>query len=313
MDFNSRITLWLRHLWVKYRRVILVAFIIWAIIFAINQIVKNKPKTVTLQNTYNPDTAIITDNQASAKTQEKIKSVLENYVSKCNEKNYQEAFDLLTDDCKEFLYDDSVNRFKEYVDKTFANYKIYHYQSFSIVGNYYIYEVSLLDDIGTTGATGDYNKSIEKYTFVKQSDGNFKIATGDFIRKVNLNNKQIEDNNMIVKMLYYYQSYNKIDYVVQIINRTDKYLDIADGTIGSEVTININGEKRNATNLSNAEVLLAPGKSDTYSLIFDKYFDDSKKASQINFNCVRLIENYDSSSLDTSQDAQKYYSFNIDL
>ena len=60
-------------------------------------------------------------------------------------------------------------------------------------------------------------------------------------------------------------------------------------------------------------MVLKPGATDSFSLIFDKYFDDTKKATQINLNCVRILENYDGSSEDTTTSAEKYYSFNIDL
>lgn len=312
MDFKAKITLWLRHFWVKYRRLVFVIFIGWLIIFMINMILKNKKPTGELKNTYNPDTAIITDNSAPSKYQEKIKAVMDEYIRHCNNKEYQQAFDLLTDDCKDYLFDNNIIMFQKYVDNLFKNRKIYNYQSFSNFNSHYIYDVTILDDIGATGTTGNYDAYTEKFTFIRQSDGSFKISTGDFIRKVNVN-KQLEDNNMVVILNCYYQSYNKVSYDITIINRTDKYLDIADGTIGSEITLNVNGDKRNATNLSNAEVVLRPGATDTFSLIFDKYFDDKKDATQINLNCVRLIETYDGNAEDTTTTANQYYSFNFDL
>ena len=312
MDFKAKITLWLRHFWVKYRRVVLVIFLGWLIIFLINTILKNNKPEKTLKNTYNPDVAVITDNSAPTRYQEKIKTAMDEYVKHCNNKEYEEAFALITDDCKEYLFDNNIIMFQKYVDSLFKNRKIYNYQNFSNFESYYIYDVTILDDIGATGSTGDFDTYTEKFTFVKQSDGNFKISTGDFIRKVTVN-KQLEDNNMIVKLNSYYQSYNKVSYDITVINRTDKYLDIADGTMGGEITLNVNGDKRTATNLSNAEVVIRPGASDTFSLIFDKYFDDKKNATQINFNCVRLIENYDGTNADTATTADQYYSFNIGL
>lgn len=312
MDFKSKITLWLRHIWVKYRRLVLVIFIGWLIIFMINMIIKNRRPQVVLKNTYDPDTAVITNDNAPTRYQDKIKAAMDEYIKHCNNKDYNSAFDLLTDDCKDYLYGNSLVRFQNYVDSLFKSKKIYNYQAFSIFNGYYIYDVTILDDIGATGTTGNYDTFTEKYTFSRQNDGSFKISTGDFIRKVSIN-KQLEDENMIVKLDSLYQSYSKIDYELTIINRTDKYVDIADGTMRGEVTLNVNGEKRTAVNLTNAEIALRPGQTESYSLIFDKYFDDSKTATQINFNCVRLLENYDGTSEDTTSQADKYYSFNINL
>ena len=118
---------------------------------------------------------------------------------------------------------------------------------------------------------------------------------------------------MIVKLLQLNQSYNKSEYMLTIINRTDDYIVIADNTVGREVTLNINGDKRTATNLTGGEIVLKPGETETYALIFDKYFDDGKDASEINLNSVRLIDNYGLDMPDTTTGSKKYYSFNIPL
>ena len=270
MDFKSKITLWLRHIWVKYRRLVLVIFIGWLIIFMINMIIKNRRPQVVLKNTYDPDTAVITNDNAPTRYQDKIKAAMDEYIKHCNNKDYNSAFDLLTDDCKDYLYGNSLVRFQNYVDSLFKSKKIYNYQAFSIFNGYYIYDVTILDDIGARGTTGNYDTFTEKYTFSRQNDGSFKISTGDFIRKVSIN-KQLEDENMIVKLDSLYQSYSKIDYELTIINRTDKYVDIADGTMRGEVTLNVNGEKRTAVNLTNAEIALRPGQTESYSLIFDSF------------------------------------------
>lgn len=310
MDFKARISLWARHIWVRYRRVIIIGFVVWFIVFVINQMVKNRPILNVLDNTFNPDFSVITDDEVPSGYQTQIKKVMDDYINYCNNKNYDEAYALLTDDCKSYLYSNRIGEFKTYVDTLFKTPKIYHYQNFSNTDNYYIYDVTIMDDIGATGTTGNYDTHIEKFTFVRQKDGKFKVSTNDFIRTVKLD-KQQEDENIIVKVQSYNQSYNKIEYIVTIINRTDKYLVLADGTLGMEITLNLNGEKRSATNLSNAEVVIQPGQSDVYSLIFDKYFDDNKPPRELNFNSVRLLEKYESYVDDTVSIADKYYSFNF--
>ena len=83
MDFKSKITLWLRHIWVKYRRLVLVIFIGWLIIFMINMIIKNRRPQVVLKNTYDPDTAVITNDNAPTRYQDKIKAAMDEYIKYC--------------------------------------------------------------------------------------------------------------------------------------------------------------------------------------------------------------------------------------
>ena len=52
------------------------------------------------------------------------------------------------------MYNNSVKVFIEYVDSVYTSKKIYHIQNYSNVGNVYIYDVNILDDIMSTGTTG---------------------------------------------------------------------------------------------------------------------------------------------------------------
>ena len=251
MDFKSKITLWLRHIWVKYRRLVLVIFIGWLIIFMINMIIKNRRPQVVLKNTYDPDTAVITNDNAPTRYQDKIKAAMDEYIKHCNNKDYNSAFDLLTDDCKDYLYGNSLVRFQNYVDSLFKSKKIYNYQAFSIFNGYYIYDVTILDDIGATGTTGNYDTFTEKYTFSRQNDGSFKIKSfnnSDFVGdialiKFNKMNKpyMIENINLCMandnyKWLEFYD-YNKKYRLTAMYNENNEiiewYFDIA-RKIGNE-------------------------------------------------------------------------------
>ena len=155
MDFKGRITLWLRHFWVKYRRAVLVGFVVWLIIFIINQMYKANPTMFSLTNTFTPDVAIITDDELPVSYTEQIKKTMDEYIQHCNKKEYQDAFDMLSDDCKSYLYSNSILVFESYVNRLFTTPKIYNYQLFSNFDNYYIYDVTVLEDIGATGTSGN--------------------------------------------------------------------------------------------------------------------------------------------------------------
>ncbi len=312
MNFNARFILTIRKFFKKNGKIIIIGLVIWAIVIIVNNYIKNLPKTISLKNTYTPDIAVITSDSVPSQYENKIKETIKQYFDYCNTKEYQLAYDMLTDDCKTYLYGNDVQYFKNYIDEIFTTNKIYNIQNFSNVKSTYIYDINILDDIGATGTSGDYKIYKEKLSMTKDGD-NFKISNNGYIENDELNLSS-EDNYLKMKVISKDVSYKKEAYNVEIKNKTDSYLIISDNTIGEEVTLNLgNSDKRTASNLTNAEVVLKPGETENFVFIFNKYFDDGNTPTEINLNTVRLLNLYSGESQNTTSDATKVVSFNIAL
>ena len=83
--------------------------------------------------------------------------LIDEYVGYCNEGNYQKAFNMLSEDCREYSYDNSVEKFMRHVLVKMPNQKKYSIQDYSNT-NYngkkiYIYEIKYTDDLLATGGT----------------------------------------------------------------------------------------------------------------------------------------------------------------
>ena len=94
-------------------------------------------------------------------------------------------------------------------------------------------------------------------------------------------------------------------------NKTDKYIVIADNSYETEVELNLGDQKRTATNLQQTNVIIAPNSTVRVTFIFAKYADDGKNPSEVNFNDVRLFENY-KIGMDPEK-ASGMYSFNFKI
>lgn len=316
MTLNSKFTLAIRKFLKKYGKIIFLVLIVWLLIILVNTYLKNRPKELKASNTYSPDKPVIDyGGEVPKKEKESVNETLDNFLTFCKNKDYQSAYDMLTTDCKEFLYDNKLENFQSYVDSIFSTYNNYSYnQNYSNVNGTYIYDVTILNsDILSTGTTGGYNKYKEKVS-VLEENGIKKISNQGYMGNEEVG-IEAEDDYMKVKIISKDSSYDKVGYNVEIINKTDRTIIISDNKAGKEVTLNVGGDIQTATNLMIMTGVIKPGETVGVQYIFDRFYDDTSKDTQLSFNYVRIMQNYDSNmTLDNQeQQAEKLYSFNIDF
>lgn len=307
MNVNAKIMLGIRNFFKKYKRIIIIVAVIWIAIIIINQVLKNRPVEKQLKSTYNPNNPVMDEGETVPnKYIQPVNETIDKFFNYCNKKDYENAYGMISTGCKEYLFENDINNFKDYVNLVFDEFKIYNYQNFSNVNDQYIYNVNILNDIESTGTTDKYDVHTEKWTIAKEGD-EFKIGVQGFIETIKYSNVYQEDNYIKVKLNKKNSGYSMEEYEITITNKTDKYIVLSDESVMNEVMLNLGDEKRNALNLSNNDIYLLPQSSDQFSLIFKKYYDDGNVPSEINFNSVRVFDNIN----DT--EAEKNYSFNFNI
>lgn len=316
MKFSARVLLAVRNFWKEYWKYIVSIAVVWIVVIFINRYLKNNPKQATIVNTYSPDTPVI-DNGGSVpkKDIEKVNKTIEDYFNYCNNKEYKNAYDMLSKDCQDYLYNASVSSFKEYVDSIFKSKKIYNIQNFSNVGNNYIYNIRILDDIMSTGTTGGYETYQEKITLINEN-GNLKISNQGYIGKNIYNNLVGEDDYLKIKVLSKNISYSREEYSIEITNKTNGYILLGNGMSSNEITLNLIDQSRPALDIVNNNIMIGPKETAKYFLLFDKFYDDGKESSELNFNLVRVFAsnvNNEIASEGNTNTASKVYSLNIPL
>lgn len=314
MKFSDRIITAIRHFLQKYWLIIVAVAVIWIGIILLNNYLKNKPKEVTLKNTLTQDTPVINKDATVPRNKvDEVKNIINNFFNYCNDKKYEQAYRLLTDDCKNYMYGGSIDEFQEYVDGIYTKKKIYNIQNYSNVGTTYIYNIRILDDIMSTGTTGGYETYQEKIAVINDN-GEMKISNQGYIGKSTFRNVVGEDEYLKVKVLSKNMSYTREEYMVEIKNKTDGYILVGNGATANEITLNLGDQTRQALDLSNNEVILAPGSSKIYYLLFDKYVDDGKTPTELNLNLIRVYgNNRENADNGKTEDATKAYSMNIPL
>ena len=150
----------------KILKVVFFVIFVFLIIQILNNIAKNEQNRLYEQaqndidsgkkNTIDNSNYLINQKQNVTKSEnEKIKSVMEKFVQYCNEKNIQSAYDLITDECKNQLFD-GIEDFKEkYIDIIYKNERNYSMQAWSKNNNMYTYLITDTENVLETGKKGN--------------------------------------------------------------------------------------------------------------------------------------------------------------
>lgn len=306
----------IRNFFKKYKRVIFIVLIVWLVIIAINFFLGRRSETSVLNTTYNPHEVVLTsDTEVPEKLQTPIEDTIDDYINKCNNKDYSGAFELLTTDCKTHVFGDSLDNFTTYASSVFPNKKRYSIQNYSNFGQAYIYNVKLIDNIIATGLTNQSYAYYEEKFAVKEEDGKIKLNVNDYMGFNDLK-KVAEDDYLKIRVENKEEFYSFEIYSVKITNKTDKKVVLYDGIVGNELSLISGQDERNPINVKDT-ITLEPGETRTFEITFNKYYDESTKASEIAFNKIRIMTEQYTGTEETEEEelskAERTYSITIPI
>lgn len=278
----------------KYKRVFIIIFIVWAIIFFINMILSNRGTDYTPQTTQEVHTSVInSSNSTPTSLQQPIEDIIEEYIGYCNEGNYQKAFNMLSEDCREYAFNNDVYEFMDHVLVKIPTPKVYSIQNYSSVTygdrKMYIYEIKYTDDLLATGLTNsEYRYTQENITFYK-NDNELEMNVGNYIYHTDI--KSISENEYLkIDVIDKIVNYSIETYEVKFTNRSNYTIVIADGEETDEVALVLPNETRNRSELN--DIVLGPNESMTLSFVFPKFVDDGDASQSLAFSSIRVMEKY---------------------
>lgn len=288
----------------KYGKIFLVIFIIWAIIFLINLMLKNKENIPEATTTYEVHTSVIDSTASTPKSmREPIEEQIDEYVGYCNEGNYQKAFNMLSEECRKYGFDNSVYKFMEHVLVKMPTPKKYSIQDYSNIKygktRLYIYEIKYTDDLLATGLTNStYSYTSEKLTFHEGEDG-LEMCAGDYVYYSDI--KSISENeyfkiDVVAKIVNY--SIEKYDVILT--NRSNYIVVVSDGVEADEVVLTLPNETRKRSELS--DIILGPQEDTELNITFPKFVDDGDTARSLLFSSIRVMEKYSGTGEDVTED-----------
>lgn len=235
--------------------------------------------------------SMVSGGKVSDMFQEEYGELLDSFLSNCISGNYEQAYQLLSKECKEELYPALKSFQVDYCDGKFNSEKEYDFQSWiSDVAT--IYQVKIHDNILQSG-NANMNYIEDYYTIVKENGEN-KISISGFVDKKYYNDVQGNYDNIIIKVktISDYMNYEIIKMEVE--NNTDNpiMLDSKERTDGIYV-VDSNGNKNYALlNENKDEDLIIEKNSKKEILIkFAKSYQSELFTRQICFSNVVLDYN----------------------
>ena len=280
-----------RNFFKKYAKVIIFLLIIWLIIIFVNTFLSNNTFKDFERTTYNEHEAIL---DSSTKVPEKLKQpineTVDTYFNYCNNKQYEEAYSMISDDCKK-VYFPTIDRFKEYVDLVFNEKKIYYLQNYSNYNDIYIYRMRIMEDLMATGLTGkDELYFYEEKIALKEESGKITLSLRQLITIEDMD-EIYEDSYVKIWVEQCNVFYEQENYKIKIKNKTSNTVVLADTQEKNEVLLQVGTENREANN-DNLNIVIYPDETKEYTLKFTKFFDDESKTKGLLFNAVRILPKY---------------------
>lgn len=284
-----------RHFIRKNKRIIFILVMAWLIIFGINMYLRNRTVDLVPNYTYDAHSSVIDSTTSTPKSlQEPIEDIIDEYVGYCNEGNYQKAFNMLSEDCRKYSFDNSVEKFMDHVLVKMPTPKKYSIQDYSNV-NYngrkmYIYEIKYIDDYLATGITNStYSFTSENLTFYKDDEGELQMNSGNYIYHADI--KSISENEYFkIDVIDKVVNYSIETYKVKLTNRSNYTVVVSDGEESDEVVLVLPNETRKRSDVS--DIVLEPQESITLDFTFPKFIDDGDESNSILFSSIRVMEKY---------------------
>lgn len=194
------------------RRIIWTAILtivgIIALIQTLNNNHKNNPKVVssTSDSTTNYNTnsySIITRYDIEEETAEESVKLIEQFFEYCNNGKIEQAYNLLSIDCKETLYPTMEDFKSKYYNKIFTERKNYNSNLWITDLEKHTYRLEIMADLLATGKKD--NMPIEDYYTIVEEEGQNKLNISRYVGKENINITKAQDNitvNIVSKKIY---------------------------------------------------------------------------------------------------------------
>lgn len=263
---------------------------------------------ITNSNVENNNKPIIgsSENRNSNKTNNSLKyeKTIRDFIKYCNSHEIQNAYNLLSDECKEAVFFGNIEYFrKNYVESIFTTNKVVNMQKW-LEKNITTYRVRLSEDILSTGSIKNESNTIEDYyTIVEAGDGNQKLNTNGYIAR-NYINKETQVNGINISILKkdIFKEYEQ--YEIKVENKTTNTIMLdSKENVDSIYLVGSNNSKYNGFTyeLDEIKTIIPANTSKNITIRFNKIYSNETVTRKIVFEDIILNYNNYQASLDKKQ------------
>ena len=231
--------------------------------------------------------SITTGGSVDQDIKDEVQGVLEQFIQYVTSKQVEQAYNLLTEDCKEILYPTLEGFEQKYCQDLYD--KIYDFQSWSSTDNTYVYQVRFYDNMLSAGL--DFtNHYLEDYITVLKKGDVYKVNIHNFIKADNIR-KTAESNKVQFKVNNVETYLDYEIYEIEVTNDSSKEIILDTREKDNSVYVkNSDGLKIQALLYENTdeELRVPAGESKTISIKFNNTFNGEKRIISLGFSDIIL-------------------------
>lgn len=258
-----------------------------------NTIEEGKNTANTLKDTTLPTETIISDTEISVERAKDNKQIIENFVQACNNKQYESAFAMISNECKLNVFSGNISNFiNNYCNKVFSTSKTYKLEAWFENDDNITYKINYLEDniLATGGANLNELNYMDYITIVYKSN---LLNIGEFVDETNISRKtSIKDIEVQVnkkKTFINYAIYN-----FKIKNNTDKTILLSDYSDSKQICLLSEYDSENISYLNEVPItnlIINSGEEKVIDIKFDKGYGSGAKTDKIKFKNIYLDYN----------------------
>lgn len=287
----------LRRYWNQNKRkiIIIIAIIAFILILiqVVNQLLGQQRRTSQIEREEGrnePIQSIISGEKVPVEITKENNNIIKQFIDYCNQKDIQNAYQLLSEYCK-LEFNNDINVFREdYYNSIFHKKRTYGIELWLHEENSYTYQIKYYEDnlLETGGnATGG---NIEDYITIVRQNNEAKININKFIRKQTI--QKTKENNDIVITIENRKIYKNYEqYHIRIRNNTTHILTLSDGSNNRDITLLDNNEAAYPSflnELSMYALTIQPGREQSIDMRFNKIYDVGRRIKTVQFNNIRF-------------------------
>ncbi len=262
-------------------------------------------------NTTQEYNTVTVDEDYSALTGESLSNnqlsqieVIDLFAEYCNNGQIEEAYNMLTDECKDEMYPEQNNFEELYYNQIFLD-TTRNTSVESWISN--IYRVTYDEDFLATGQYSTENSKQDYITVEEQEDGTFKLNISGFVGRNEINNST-EKNGITIEVLEENMYMEYTTYTIKVQNSSESTIQLDDGQdIDAMYIEDDNGIQYSAYTheISATDLIVSPRETKEIEIKYYSRYGSQKDIDLLGFS--RVVLNYGENTTKTIE------SFRIEL
>ena len=244
-----------------------------------------------ISSIYNPTQSVVDNGQVSALEEEDINSILTNFLDYCTNQNPEQAYNLLSEDCKEVYYPTYQMFYTNYYEPIFSEPKTYTYQLWTSSGEY-VFLVKIMDNALDTGKISD--EIVQDYITIVRQNGKYLLNINSFIKREEINqNTSGSGVQITLQNVDYYMDNLVCSYIIN--NQSQNNIMLTDENQEGIYIVDRNGIQydANINEMNPNDLIINANTTKQIKIIYNcGYVSDKSISSFIFENIVTNYEEY---------------------